>query len=74
VHQENADRRFMARVLSPFFRERLSQPHHELVAKTVRVALNLEPSDPFGADHVRKAVEEPPQALVKSVLANPTPA
>jgi hypothetical protein len=74
VGGKSAERTFMAKVLSKFFKERLGRPHHELVAKTVRVALNLEPSDPFGADHVRKAVEEPPQALVKSVLANPTPA
>jgi len=58
VRGKSAERRFMAKVLSNFFKERLGQPHHELVAKTVRVALNLEPSDPFGADHVRKAVEE----------------
>jgi hypothetical protein len=55
VGAKSAERTFMARVLSAFFKHRLGKPHHELVATTVRVALNLPEDDKFRADHVRKA-------------------
>jgi hypothetical protein len=56
VHQENADRRFMARALSPLFRKRLGQPHDNLVATTIRVVLNIGMNDEYGESNVRRAV------------------
>jgi hypothetical protein len=59
VGGKSAGRTFMARVLSQFFRERLGEPKHTLVAITVRAALGLSEEDKFGADHVRKAAGQP---------------
>jgi len=58
VRAKSAERTYMSLGLSEFFVNRFGEPHHTLVATTVRVALGLTEEDKFGPENVRKALGE----------------